>query len=115
MLPAALRRRLDRLNGLQSSFLASQQEQIDSAQGLAYMSEVDFGYYVSKGQPFPNSSSRPTSAGSKGSTISVSADESGTSTPEMEKPSTLLTYEVSSGLRWNRVAPGMINIPTHCF
>lgn len=99
MLPAALRRRLDRLNNFQSSFLAPL-DGADSTQysGLAYTSEPDFA------------SSRPTSAGSKGSTVSVSANTSGTSTPDIDRPSALTTYESSSGLRWNRVVPGIVNM-----
>ncbi|EED22262.1 hypothetical protein TSTA_095080 [Talaromyces stipitatus ATCC 10500] len=100
MLPTALRRRLDRLNNLQSTFLAPL-EQVDSnqysSQGLTCTPELDFGHDISRG-----TSSRPTSAGSKGSTVSVSVNASGTSTPELD---TLTTYESDSGLRWNRVVP----------
>jgi hypothetical protein len=99
MLPAALRRRLDRLNNFQSAFRVPL-DGVDSTQypGLTYTSELDF------------TSLRPTSAGSKGSTVSVSANTSGTSTPELDRPSALTTYESSSGLRWNRVVPGIANI-----
>lgn len=99
MLPAALRRRLDRLNNFQSNFLAPL-DGADSTQysGLGYTPELDFV------------SSRPTSAGSKGSTISVSANTSGSSTPDIDRPSALTTYENSSGLRWNRVVPGIVNL-----
>lgn len=99
MFPAALRRRLDRLNNLQSSLLALHQDQLDQTPP-----EVDLGSYTPKGFFSSTNPSRPTSASSKGSTVSVSADASGTSTPEVER-SALSTYEVSSGLRWNRVAP----------
>lgn len=103
MLPAALRRRLDRLNNFQSTFLAPL-DGVDStqypSQGLTYTSELDL------------TSSRPTSAGSKGSTVSVSPNTSGTSTPDIDKPSALTTYESSSGLRWNRVVPGRVNLPS---
>lgn len=102
MLPAALRRRLDRLNNFQSTFLAPL-DGVDStqypSQGLPYTSELDL------------TSSRPTSASSKGSTVSVSANTSGTSTPDIDRPSALTTYESSSGLRWNRVVPGIPNLP----
>lgn len=102
MLPAALRRRLDRLNNFQSTFVAPL-DGVDStqypSQGLTYTSELDL------------TSSRPTSAGSKGSTVSVSANTSGTSTPDIDRPSALTTYESSSGLRWNRVVPGIANLP----
>lgn len=101
MLPAALRRRLDRLNSFQPSFLAPPSG-ADSTQypGLTYSSELEFA-------------SRPTSAGSKGSTASVSANTSGTSTPELERPPALTIYENGSGLRWNRVVPGIINLPLY--
>jgi hypothetical protein len=96
MLPAVLRRRLDRLSNLQLSFLASQRDDIQS--DPATFSEIDFACCIPP-------SSRPTSAGSKGSTVSISADTSGTSTPEVDR---LSAYEIGSGLRWNRVAPGTV-------
>ncbi|EEA26384.1 hypothetical protein TMatcc_005350 [Talaromyces marneffei ATCC 18224] len=96
MLPAALRQRLDRLNNFQSAFLAPL-DGVDStqypSQGLTYTPELDLA------------SSPPTSTGSKGSTVSVWPNTSGTSTPDPDRPSNLTAYESSSGLRWNRVVP----------
>lgn len=97
MLPAALRRRL--------SAVLNPQQDLGVSQDLTQSFGHDYHCPSSTATP------RPASASSKESTISISSNASGYSTPDLEKPQTLTTYESNSGLRWNRVSPGNYTFP----
>jgi hypothetical protein len=109
MLPASLRRRLPRLNSFHRSILSSQDVHAatpDLHRGLLSASETQLEYYEAK-TDWTEGHSRPATADGRESIASSSAQTSGTSTPEAGPASALSSYEADSGLRWNRVVPGM--------
>lgn len=112
MLPASLQRRIPRLCSLRRSIISSQElhsspSTRDSHRGLVSASEPQLECYGSKSE-LMGDPSRPMTADSQESLASSSSgNPSGISTPEVDRSTAASNYEADSGLRWNRVVPGM--------